>query len=124
MFQDEANIFQLFRKEIKQDFAAPKGLYHSRCMSNETIAAIKKQNNFSCLKVVLQKNQKESTALSHKQFSSLQKYNDQKENLNDKTEVVETESRSISTLMEIIVSLENVNDGISAPKEKTFITAH
>ena len=62
-------------------------------MSNETIAAIKKQNNFSCLKVLLQRNQKESTALSHKQFSSLQNYNDQKENLNDKTELVETESR-------------------------------
>ena len=71
-------------------------------------------------KSFIAKNQKESTTLSHKQFSSLQKYNDQKENLNDKTEVVETESRSISTLMKRIVSLENVNDGISAPKEKTF----
>ena len=30
MFQDEANIFQLLRKETKQDFAAPKGLHHSR----------------------------------------------------------------------------------------------
>ena len=55
-------------------------------------------------KSFIAKSSKESTTLSHKQFASLQKYNDQKENLSDKTEVVETESRSVSTLMKIIVS--------------------